>query len=246
MKRYIKYIFVNLLALVATGVIIYFARQHAPSWALLPELVWIVVVAAINLIMIAREPRDLRYDLSRACRKSVFREELDSIANSYDEVLAREDFFAADELQGSVSEAYSLIKRQMESNVTSAIDVAMQHPKGKPAESDYLDELEDYSEQLAEKLEQLVEQTIRLRSMRDDVDTSFVTDFIESMDAVLENDDLTYDAYAAKYARAAAAATDEHATDAADTPAAIGEHAAAASAATAPAAAPAEEEGDDD
>ena len=91
------------------------------------------------------------------------------------------------------------------------------------------------------KLEQLVEQTIRLRSMRDDVDTSFVTDFIESMDAVLESDDLTYDAYAAKYARAAAAAT-----GAADAPAAIGEHAAAASAATAPAAAPAEEEGDDD
>ena len=236
MKRYIKYIFVNLLALVATGVIIYFARQHAPSWALLPELAWIVIVAAINLIMIAREPRDLRYDLSRACRKSVFKEELDSIANSYDEVLARQDFFAADELQGSASEAYSLIKRQMESNVTSAIDVAMQHPKGKPAESDYLDELEDYSEQLAEKLEQLVEQTIRLRSMRDDVDTSFVTDFIESMDAVLESDDLTYDAYAAKYARAAApAATDEHATGAA-----VGEPGEQTHAA------PAEEEGDDD
>ena len=84
--------------------------------------------------------------------------------------------------------------------------------------------------------EQLVEQTIRLRSMRDDVDTSFVTDFIESMDAVLESDDLTYDAYAAKYARAAAPA--------ADAPAAA--PAAAAPAATAPAAASAEEEGDDD
>ena len=36
--------------------------------------------------------------------------------------------------------------------------------------------------------------------MKDDVDTSFVTDYIQAMDAVLESDDLTYDAVAAKYA----------------------------------------------
>ena len=94
MKRYAKYIIFNLLAIVATGVIIYFGRMQPPAWTLLPEITWIVVVLAVNLIMIAREPRDLRYDLSRACRKTVFTEQLDSMANSYDEVLAKEQFFA--------------------------------------------------------------------------------------------------------------------------------------------------------
>lgn len=200
MKRYIKYIIFNAIAIAATCAIIYFGRQHEPAWALFPELTWIVIVAAGNLFMISREPRDLRYDLSRACRKSPFKEQLHSMANAYDEVLDRQDFFASEDYQGPVAEAYSLIKRQVESNVTSAIDIAMQHPKGKPAKSDYIDELADYTKQLVGKLEQLVEQAIRLRSMRDDVDTSFVADYIQSMDAVLESDDLTYDAYAAKYA----------------------------------------------
>lgn len=206
MKRYAKYIILNLLAIVATGVIIYFGRLQPPSWTLLPEVAWIIVVLAINLIMIAREPRDLRYDLSRACRRTVFTEQLDSMANSYDEVLAKESFFAQKEYQGPISEAYGLIKRQVESNVLSAVDIATTHPKGKPAQSSYLEELRAYSEQLVEKQGQLVEQAIRLRSIKDDVDTSFVSDFIEAMDVVLENDDLTYEAYVAQYGQPAQAA----------------------------------------
>lgn len=242
MKRYIKYIIFNVIAIAATCAIIYFGRQHEPAWALFPELTWIVIVAAGNLFMISREPRDLRYDLSRACRKSPFKEQLHSMANAYDEVLDRQDFFASEDYQGPVSEAYSLIKRQVESNVTSAIDIAMQHPKGKPAKSDYIDELADYTKQLVGKLEQLVEQAIRLRSMRDDVDTSFVTDYIQSMDAVLESDDLTYDAYAAKYAaegKQAAPAT-------APAPAPADGRAAGTVPAPAPTSAPVEEVGADD
>ncbi|MBE6465060.1 MAG: hypothetical protein E7003_07050 [Eggerthellaceae bacterium] len=199
MKRYAKYIIFNLIAIVATGVIVYFGRTQPPTWTVLPEVAWIIVVVIFNLIMIAREPRDLRYDLSRACRKTAFPDQLDSIANSYDEVLAKEPFFSQREYLGPISEAYGLIKRQVESNVVQAIDIAEQHPKGKPAHSDYLEELKDYSEQLVEKQGQLVEQAIRLRGIKEDVDTSFVSDFIKAMDAVLESDDLTYEAYLETY-----------------------------------------------
>ena len=200
MKRYAKYIILNAIAIVATGVIIYFGRQQVPSWTLLPEIVWVLVVVAANLILIMREPRDLRYDLSRARRKSPYANQLESIEESYCEVLAKEKFFAKKDYQGPISEAYALIKKQVESNAMSALDIADTHHAGTSANSRYMDELEEYSEQLVEKQDHLVEQAIRLRSMKDDVDTSFVADYIQAMDAVLESDDLTYDAVAAKYA----------------------------------------------
>lgn len=203
MRRYLKYIIFNAIAIIATGVIIYFGRQHAFSWVLLPEVVWIACVAGVNLFFIFREPRDFKYELAKACRDSAFKEQLNAIADAYDEVLCKEEFFSAEEFQGSVFEAYSLIRQQIESNTISALDIDALHPKGKPANSGYMDELKAYSEELVGKLGELVEQAIRLQSIKDDVDTSFVDDYIQALNHVLESNNLTLDAYAAKYGEGA-------------------------------------------
>lgn len=200
MKRYLTYIIFNTIAIAATVILIVLGRERPPYWSLWPEIILVALIVGVNFVLIYRGPRDYRYDLAKTCEGSAFAEPLHKIEKAYEEILAKEKFFAEKSQDGSISEAYSLIKKQLESNITSAIEVTLQHPKGKPAESSYMEELVGYSEQLVEKQSQLVEQAIRLQSIKDDVDISFVTEYIKAMEAVLGSDDLTYDAFADKYA----------------------------------------------
>ncbi len=188
-EKLLKYILIA--AAIDSLVIVVIGLSFSYEFAVLLELICVVTVLVFGIRVIRTIPDDLAGRLRKAAQGTFFETDANRFCAAWEDLQSKERFFADHGVEGEFYKAYSLIERQMKSDIKSAIQYVEANGKAVGRKGSYFVELLDSTESLSEKLSKLTEYTIRLDSIPDDIDMSELDGFLESISAVAEEGTVT-------------------------------------------------------
>lgn len=175
----------NVLGLVMFIGIVVIKFLFPPAVFYVTFVLWIAFIAYANYSIIVKNT-DITEDIKSADRKNIFKAQTHSLIKAYESVSMRKEFFETLEDDSKIKEAYNRLRRQVLSNIKSAVQYMKSYDYANCPEPTYLNRLCQENDGLMTKLSELVELLIQIESTADDADLTLVNDILESLRNVKE------------------------------------------------------------